>query len=205
MGAADTMTRKTSVGGFELQFDPADIPALARRYGPKRDDKALAAGSRIRGGEYTREHLLEIFEWKTNGRGRSRLLLNCDNEIEDALRLAVRAKTERAAIAVLVGLHGVLVPVASAILTTIYPERYTVIDFRALKALGSKSADRTVNFYLAYLDTCRGLATTHGVALRDLDRALWRWSDEQSARLRPISRRRRPAMSLTQNRLYGNS
>lgn len=173
------MTRKISIGGFKLQFDPADIPTLAKRYGPKQDDKALAAGSRIRRGEHTREHLSEIFEWKTKGRGRSRLLRNSAQEIADALNLAVSATTERAAVAVLVGLQGVLVPVASAILTAIDPERYTVIDFRALQALGSKSTNRSVDFYLTYLGACRRLAEAHHVTLRDLDRALWQWSDEQ--------------------------
>jgi hypothetical protein len=169
-------------GRFRLQFKPAEIAELAKRYGYERDDNPLAAGRRIREGDFTRENLSVIFEWKTRGRGRSRLMHNSDREIGDALRLAVCAETERAAIAVLLGLHGVQVPVASAILTAIDPERYTVIDFRALEALGSKSTDRSVNFYLAYLDTCRQLATAHRVTLRDLDRALWQWSDEQSTR-----------------------
>jgi len=76
-----------------------------------------------------REHLSEIFEWKTKGRGRSRLSRNSDQEIADALSLAVTARTERAAVAVLVGLQGVLVPVASAILTAIDPDRYTASTF----------------------------------------------------------------------------
>jgi hypothetical protein len=70
----------------------------------------------------------------------------------------------------------VAVPVASAILTAIDPDKYAVIDFRALEALGSTSKDRTVNFYLDYLDSCRQLATEHRVTPRDLDRALWQWS-----------------------------
>jgi hypothetical protein len=162
---------------FKLQFKPTDIPELARRYGYAQDDAALAAGCRIRDGEFTRKNLLDIFEWKTKGRGRSRIRRNSDEEIADALRLAVSAKTERAALAVLLGLNGVQVPVASAILTAIDPKRYTIIDFRALEALGSNSSDRSVNFYLAYLDFCCTLAATHRVKLRDLDRALWQWRD----------------------------
>ena len=71
-------------------------------------------------------------------------------------------------------------PVASAILTAIDPERCTVIDFRALEALGKKTNDRSVNFYLSYLDACRTLAEEHQVSLRNLDRALWQWSSEQA-------------------------
>jgi hypothetical protein len=72
------------------------------------------------------------------------------------------------------------VPVASAILTAIDPKRYTVIDFRALEALGIKRASPSVDFYLDYLKHCRQLAKTHRVSLRDLDRALWQWSSEHA-------------------------
>ena len=176
------MTRNTDPRReFQLQFDPADIPDLAQRYKPEDDKDALGAGQRIRAGSYTRANLTAIFKWKTKGRGLSRLLRNSDAEIADALRLAVNATTERAAIVVLLGLQGVDVPVASAILTATNPERYTVIDFRALEALGSKCADRSINFYLAYLHACQELARMHAVALRDLiarsggGRAIGRW------------------------------
>ncbi len=168
------------VSRFKLQFRPAKIPELANRFSFTEDKAALAAGDRIRGGEYTRKRLSEIFEWKTKGRGRARLERNTNSEIADALELAVSAKTERAAVAVLRGLHGVDVPVASAILTAIDPERFTVIDFRALEALGTKCASPTVDFYIAYLNACRQLAKTHRVSLRDLDRALWQWSSERA-------------------------
>src|SRR5271170_4344977 len=107
--------------------------------GSVEDEKALAAGTRIRGGDFSRDNLQVIFRWKTKGRGVSRLARNTDDEIADALKLALIAKTERSAIAVLKGLNGVDVPVASAILTAINPTKYTVIDFRALEALGSTS------------------------------------------------------------------
>jgi hypothetical protein len=90
-----------------------------------------------------------------------------------------RLATERAAISVLRGLHGIDTPVASAILTAIDPERYTVIDFRSLEALGNKTNDRSVNFYLCYLNACRRLAEERKASLRDFDRALWQWSKEQ--------------------------
>jgi hypothetical protein len=167
---------------FQLQFAPADIPILASRYmdlNSDEDEQAFAAGERIRAGDLSRHNLHNIFRWKTNGRGISRLARNTDAEIADALRLAISAATERSAVAVRTGLNGVHVPVASALLTAIDPNKYTVIDFRALAALGSASNDRSVNFYLSYLSMCRGLAAKSRVKLRDLDRALWQWSSEQ--------------------------
>ena len=99
----------------------------------------------------------------------------------DALHLAVHAQTERAAIAVLCGLHGVDVPVASAILTAVAPERFTIIDYRALESLGVTNYVPTVDFYLAYLRACRELVRENTVSLRELDRALWQWSKEHSS------------------------
>jgi hypothetical protein len=165
---------------FELQFAPALLRELAARYQYDDENKALMAGSRIAGGENSRTNLEVIFRWKTGGRGISRLSRNTDTEIEDALRMAVGAQTERAAVAVLCGLYGVEVPVASAVLTAINPQRYTIIDFRALESLGIKSYYATVDYYLVYLAQCRDLAHQHSIGLRELDRALWQWSKEQA-------------------------
>jgi hypothetical protein len=49
---------------------------------------------------------------------------------------------------VLMGLSGVGLPMASAILTAIDQDRYTVIDYRALQALGASEVDPDLNFYL---------------------------------------------------------
>ena len=41
---------------------------------------------------------------------------------------------------------------ASAILTTMFPEKYTIIDFRALESLGIvKAPTDSVDYYLDYL------------------------------------------------------
>jgi len=163
---------------FKLMFAPGLISELAARHRSEEDTVALKTGARIRAGECTHANLVEIFDWKTGGRGRSRLEKNTDEEIADALHLAMVAKTERAAIAVLTGLNGVQVPVASAILTAIDPERFTIIDFRALQALNAEHPI-TLDFYLDYLDECRRLAKANNVDLRTLDRALWQWSKKK--------------------------
>ena len=67
---------------------------------------------------------------------------------------------------------------ASAILRTIRPENYTVIDVRALESLGVSKTDGSVNDYLSYLWACCELASKRNVGLRTLDRPLWQWSKE---------------------------
>jgi hypothetical protein len=76
---------------FRLQFAPVEISVLARRYmdsGSEEDEKAFAAGTRICGGDFSRDNLQAIFRWKIRGRGVSRLARNTDDEIADALKLA---------------------------------------------------------------------------------------------------------------------
>jgi hypothetical protein len=173
------MSRKRGAD-FRLRFPEKDIRKIAAKYDASEDQPALDAGKRIAKGACTRKNLQIVFDWKTRGRGRNRLKKNSDIEIEDALQTCKSVKTERAAVAVLRGLNGVDVPVASAILTVIDPKRYTVIDFRALEALNQAMANPSVDYYLRYLCVCRKIAQKNKTSLRKLDRALWQWSKERS-------------------------
>jgi len=65
------------------------------------------------------------------------------------------ASTEQAMKALL-ELHGVDVPMASAILAVIFPERYIELDIEDLEALGQARQD--IRFYEEYLAFCRSLA-----------------------------------------------
>jgi hypothetical protein len=154
---------------------------------------AFAAGRRIAGGSRARADFDAIFEWKTRGRGRSRPALNGDDELADALDLASAARTERAAIAVLTGLSGVDIPVASAVMTAGPPERYTVIDVRALWSLGVERVPyHSVVYYPPYPKACRSIAAMAGAYLRTLDRALSRYSSDHQPQ-----RRLTPSRSTT--------
>lgn len=165
---------------FRLDLSRSQLVALVGSYlsdqkEVAREMAAFAAGVRIAHGEHTHDVLDPIIRWKSE-RPKSLLAGNTDEEVCDSLRLATSATTDRAAVAVLCGLRGVLVPVASAIFTATFPERFTVIDFRALETLGVKLEPPTVEHYLQYLDFCRGKAREMALSLRDLDRALWKHS-----------------------------
>jgi hypothetical protein len=79
--------------------------------------------------------------------------------------------------------------VASAILTVVYPETHTTLDLRAVEAvdelyrLGQLVDELPFESsglpgYFSYLSCCRAVATQTDSTLRDLDRALWKWSRE---------------------------
>ena len=167
---------------LRLMFRMEKIEYWAGKYGYRKEDTvAFEAGSRIRGGDYSRENLEKIVEWKSERR-KALIGNNTDEEICDALTLALAAKEPRSALAVLIGLSGVALPMASAIMTAIDDrDRFTIVDWRALEALGEPDADYSrMTLYLhEYLPTCQRIASDAGVSLRTLDKALWAWSEKK--------------------------
>lgn len=179
------------ISAFNLQPTKAELEKCANNYWTRmteaqriEEKNTFDAGIAIREGDRTPATLQKIVHWKS-----PRIVplfdKNSTEEVKAALDVAVSHITVAEAMAALIKLQGVGVPVASAILAAIYPDRYTVIDFRALEALGYSD----VTFYVAYLDFCRDLAKQNMVPaqtdrpaptkLRALDRALWQWSKEK--------------------------
>jgi hypothetical protein len=140
---------------FELLFPAERIGPLADTYATSRygaqDDAALEAGAAARArGCYTRAEFLVVCDWKTP-RTRSLVALNDER--------TVRTTT------------------ASALLHAADPDRWPLIDWRALESLGTTArAEYSVDLWLAYMRACRALAVRHGVDGRTLDRALWMYS-----------------------------
>jgi hypothetical protein len=173
-------TVRKTYGRFAMQVPPSELITLAERYGYGQDDDALNAGKQIANGDYSVANLKIIVEWKS-ARIAGLIEKNSATDVAKSLRFATNKGTsEKSAMDTLCKLKGVGIPVASAILTMVYPEKYTIIDFRALEALGIKRGadEETVDYYLEYLQTCRSIAGEHRIDLRTLDRALWQWSKE---------------------------
>jgi hypothetical protein len=179
------------VAYFQLQPAETDLQQLAEQYWKNTDERerelesaAFEAGEAIRNGDYSLANLEAIVRWKSE-RVVHYLIANSNDKIKQVLAVAAAPKaTTEAAVKALLELHGVDIPMATAILTAIYPERYTVLDIRALEALGHARHD--VKFYEEYLDFCKRLAESNIVTpqeglpaptrLRALDRALLEWS-----------------------------
>jgi thermostable 8-oxoguanine DNA glycosylase len=169
---------------FALQFSGSEIEGLVARRLTNVDEKnALEAGRSIAAGNLTRDNLNVIVSWKMEGVHHSRVMSylgqNKDDAIVHALNSAAKAGTEAEAIETLDRLHGVGIPVASAILTMINPNKYAIIDVYALRSLGIEDGptDRT-EYYIAYLRKCRELAEELRMPLRILDHAMWQWGYE---------------------------
>lgn len=179
------------VAYFQLQPEEAELQELADQYWQKADEKqheletaAFEAGQAIRNGDFTLTNLEAIVRWKSE-RTVQFLIGNSSEKIRRVLGVVTApGSTTEQAVNALQELHGVDIPVASAILAAIYPERYTVLDFRALEALGHARHD--VRFYEEYVAFCKRLVDSDIVKpqsdlpaptpLRTLDRALWQWT-----------------------------
>jgi hypothetical protein len=179
------------VAYFQLQPAEAELQELAEQYWQDIGEKdqnlekaAFEAGEAIRNGDFSLANLEAIVRWKSE-RAVQYLIGNSTEKIRRALSVAASpASSTASAVRALLELHGVDLSVASAILAAIHPERYTVLDFRALEALGHARHD--VRFYEEYVSFCKRLAESNIVKpqrelpaptpLRTLDRALSEWS-----------------------------
>ena len=176
---------------FELQPQESELQQLADQCWQKAGERehelemaAFEAGSAIRSGEYSLANLEAIVRWKSE-RIVHYLIGNSEAKIRRVLAVAAAPDSStRKAVDALMELRGVDLNIASAILTAIAPERYNVLDYRSLEALGHSRHD--VEFYADYVAFCRRLADRELVKpqgdlpgatpLHALERAFWEWS-----------------------------
>jgi hypothetical protein len=130
-----------------------------------------------------------IVIWKANrakskvaARMRAKGHANLAAAVDALLRSVGSAPDNRARLRIVVEEWGFRLPMASAILTVLYPEDFTVYDVRVCDILGDfKDAQYRTQFdalwrrYSEYIDAVRA-AVPSQAALRDKDRHLWRRS-----------------------------
>lgn len=166
---------------FALQFDLRDVPAYAARFPAGDDEEILALGRAARArGHYTRAEFVRVCRWKTPRSG-PLVRRNSPGAVVSATCVALREATgERERVEALLALQGVGWPTATVLLHAADPNRYPILDVRALHALGVRApSSYGFRFWQAYVEACRGLAEEAGVDGRTLDQALWQWSKEQ--------------------------
>lgn len=139
---------------------------------------ALAGKAARARGHYTRPEFLTVCRWKT-ARSAPKVASNSAAAIRAASRRAFRTEGIVEQISHMLALAGVGVPTASVLLHFAFPDRFPILDVRALESLGvTGRSSYAPSFWADYVTTCRELATMHGVSLRTLDKALWQYSKE---------------------------
>lgn len=95
---------------------------------------------------------------------------NADENYETAQRLKM-----------LIKLNGVQIPVASAILTLCFPDKYSVIDFRGWRQIfgeEKKYSTYSTKEYIIYLSIIKQMAIYFGVTTQQVDMAIWQYDIE---------------------------
>lgn len=146
-------------------------------------------------GYFTRSEFLTMCKWKEpRERRRQNWASNTENEVQILSATAFGAPDEARRILHLCRLRGVGIPVASAFLALIDPERYGVIDIRVWQLLALYNEvdydpdGRTLQVlhWLDYLDKIRLWADELKVSVRTIERTLFQHHrDIQTERLYP--------------------
>ncbi len=163
----------------------AALETLIRQHLTRRDDEGTLRLSRsLRGalarGHLTRSELEAVCYWKSP-RAIRHIRSNSSSRVRAATAAALATRSERRRLEALLGLRGVSVPMASAVLTLLRPRRYGVIDIRVwqvLHAMGfveSNAGGRGFTFahWSRFLDVLRGSSKRLRVSVRAVERALF--------------------------------
>ena len=149
-------------------------------------------------GYLLKPEFVSIGNWKTE-RQKGRYEDNTDEDVESTTKEMFEA-IDKDKVKILNRLNGVGIPVASAILTAVYPKEYCIIDYRTWRALlwlrklakkGSfafasyreysnfldsyDACARTYKRYYNFRDTLKTIGEKRGMTPRQVEMALWKF------------------------------
>ena len=135
-------------------------------------------------GYLTKTELMEMAHWKDQQFARSNIKKgNLPERIEAVTRDAFRPSDDWEKLEKLTDIVGVGESIASAILHLYDQERYPILDRHALWSLtiDHRKVEYDEKFWKKYLKFCQAKADCHGVCMRTLDRALYKFSKSGAA------------------------
>ena len=169
---------------MNLRFPESEIPYWANRYTERQREENrmreqhlidLRCDVLVRG-YLTKQELHTIARWKSPRRA-ALTLENTDTFINEITEGAFTATDPWTKLLTLTQLRGIGQPTASAILHLYDEGAYPILDIHALWSIGRQWKKRvSYPFWLDYIELCRDIANRNSVSMRDLDRALWKYS-----------------------------
>ena len=131
-------------------------------------------------GYLTISQLWDLAYWKSH----SKVDLTLDNDdsfVQEMTARAFESTDPWGKLMTLTGLKGIGLPTASAILHFFDEERYPILDIHALWSVGLEYKSRnSYPFWIQYTEFCRDIAKDNNAEMRDLDRALWKFSQTKT-------------------------
>lgn len=139
----------------------------------------------------------EILRWKLRsqyGRQQEIRKVNTEEIIRSVTGLALNISHPdidyelELRVGILSSIRGVGVPVASAILTLVYPDKYGVIDFRVWRQIFEhESTNFTISDYKKYMKVLRKFSVELGWTVQEVDIAIWAYDQAHNNRYSPSS------------------
>lgn len=134
-------------------------------------------------GYLTKKEFLKVCMWKTP-RSKPHCESNEPQFIKEVSSQCLRTKSDQMRIQAWTMLNGVKWPTASVFLCFAFPNRYPIMDVRALWSLGEDVPSKyTYEYWAEYTKVCRTLSKSSGVTMRTLDKALWKYSELHQPKL----------------------
>ena len=168
---------------MELRLDKSEILYYESKYDADYDKPIKCRVDNVKDWGYLKmPDLLALSIWKAKERNTHNIEKNSDSVVEEMTKLSLAAETEEDRINYLCRLHGVRLPVASAILHWFHNDDYPIYSDRALETVEVEKKTNTPPFdeWMRYVSFCRRIAKENEIDMRTLDRALWQYSKEQS-------------------------
>ena len=177
----DWATRYTKDQSPKRQSQEADVRKIRENAKARRKPETP-------GGYLTKNELMEMGDWKDPRFARSNIKNgNSSGHIEAVTREAFRPGDDWEKLKKLMGdydgICGVGQSIASTILHLYDPERYPIFDPHALYSIriNKEEVEGDKEFWKKYVDFCQAKAKCHGVCMRTLDRALYKFSQSGAA------------------------
>jgi hypothetical protein len=125
-----------------------------------------------------KDNFIRLGKWKST-RPVKHYRNNSNSLIKDITKFSLSVNNEEARIRILFVLKGVSWPVASTILHFAFPNKYPIMDFRALWSIGiKKPKSYNFDFWQNYCKKIREVARNVQEDIRTVDKALWQYSKE---------------------------
>jgi len=129
----------------------------------------------------TPEEFLAIIIWKRNA-SKTKVIkgINASGKSVKTITNEIYKSTSREEkLQILLGIKNIGIALASAVLTVLYPDEFTVFDYRAKNSLETLNIqikgnpDNKPKDYFNYVDICEEQRKKYNLSLRDFDRTLW--------------------------------
>lgn len=125
-----------------------------------------------------KQKFVRIGLWKSK-RPKKKYESNDEALVKEITKFSLSTLNEEARIKSLMVLNGVSYPLASVILHFAFPNKYSIMDFRALWSIGwEQPKSYNFDFWQKYCEKIMQIAKEVGEDIRTVDKALWEYSKE---------------------------